>query len=346
VSEQQFDFGFDSGSTLPQRAAPAKKPKSPKAPVLSVQAAASTPAAVSELSVEAMAQALQAHPDFRVQRRLVPQLLFTGPEPARKLRVVILDTETTGLDADQDRIIELALLAVDVDADTGLPHGPVEVYDELQDPGMAIPAIAREITGITDDMVRGKRLDEARIADVMAGADLVIAHNAGFDRPFVESRLPAFRSLAWACSIDDVDWKAEGRSSAKLEYLALDNGWFYDAHRAEMDCHALLAILASPLKPGAQSAMKKLLSRVNEPRFKVQATGAPFESKDLLKNRGYRWDANRKVWHTQLPNEAALDAECDWLHSRVYGGRSARIAVERLDARVRYSRRGGSAEWR
>ena len=29
--------------------------------------------------------------------------------------------------------------------------------------------------------------------------------------------------------------------------LARDMGWFYDAHRAEMDCHALLAVLATPL---------------------------------------------------------------------------------------------------
>ena len=35
-----------------------------------------------------------------------------------------------------------------------------------------------------------------------------------------------------------------GQGSAKLESLALACGWFYDAHRAETDCHALLAVLA------------------------------------------------------------------------------------------------------
>jgi DNA polymerase-3 subunit epsilon len=78
----------------------------------------------------------------------------------------------------------------------------------------------------------------ARVDSLLAGADLVIAHNAGFDRPFVEGLLPQAQGLNWACSFADIDWTAAGHSSAKLSYLASALGWFYDAHRAEMDCHA------------------------------------------------------------------------------------------------------------
>jgi DNA polymerase III epsilon subunit-like protein len=163
--------------------------------------------------------------------------------------VVILDTETTGLDASRDQVIELALLRIQVDTQTGLATGPVQVYDGLRDPGMPVPKIAREITGITDEMLAGQQLDMARVDSLLAGADLVIAHNAGFDRPFVEGLLPQAQGLNWACSFADIDWTAAGHSSAKLSYLASALGWFYDAHRAEMDCHALLTVLMAEL-PG------------------------------------------------------------------------------------------------
>ena len=255
--------------------------------------------------------------------------------------MLILDTETTGLDSSKDRLIELALILVDVDKATGLPLQVQEVFDELEDPGRPIPAEATRVTGITDAMVAGKRLNEARVAELMAGVDLVIAHNARFDRGFMENRLPAFAKLPWACSVAEIDWQAQGRGSAKLEFLAHELGFFYDAHRAEMDCHALLAVLAAPLPNTGETGLARLLAAAQATSYRVQATGSPFSSKDALRARGYRWDAERKVWHTQVGNPAALEAECEWLKKDVYGGRSARIDIERQTALERFSSRAG-----
>lgn len=293
---------------------------------------------------EAMAQVLEAHPDYRVLRRLVPTREYRHPRTGEVAKVLILDTETTGLDASKDRITELALLLVDVDAKTGQPLQVLEVYDELEDPGMPIPAEATRVTGITDAMVAGKRLNEARIAELMVGVSLVIAHNARFDRGFVEKRLPAFASLPWSCSVAEIDWSAQGRGSAKLEFLAHQLGWFYDAHRAEMDCHALLAVLAAPLPNTGETGLARLLAASKLHSFKVSATGSPFESKDALRARGYRWDAERKVWHTQVASQPDLDAECAWLKAHVYGSRPAKIDVERLTALERFSTRPGARD--
>lgn len=292
---------------------------------------------------EAMAQVLDGHPDYRVLRRLKPRREFGHKRQGEIAKVLILDTETTGLDSSRDRIIELALILVDVDKATGLPLQVQEVFDELEDPGLPIPAEATRVTGITDAMVAGKRLDDARIAELMKGVDLVIAHNARFDRGFVEARLPAFAQLPWACSVSEIDWQAQGRGSAKLEFLAHELGFFYDAHRAEMDCHALLAVLAAPLPNTGETGLARLLAAAQSTSYRVQATGSPFASKDALRARGYRWDAERKVWHTLVGNQAALDAECEWLKKDVYGGRSARIDIERQTALERFSSRPGEA---
>jgi DNA polymerase-3 subunit epsilon len=329
---RQLGFGFGEAATVPVAVRPRKAKKAP-------------PATAALPEPEVLARALDSHADYRVLRRLPVLTQFAHQPTGPVTRVLILDTETTGLDASRDRIMELALLSVDVETATGLPTGPVEIYDGLEDPGMPISAEIQALTGIDDAMVRGQRLDEQRVADMLGRADLVLAHNAGFDRPFVEARLPQFALLPWGCSFADLDWKKEGRSSAKLTQLALELGWFYDAHRAEMDCHALLAVLAAPLASGP-TGLACLLAAVGRPSYRLQATAAPFEAKDLLKARGYRWDGTQRVWYTRLGDEAGLDTECDWLKLEVYGNRAAQVQVEAFDAGIRYSARPGRRETR
>ena len=360
MTQEQLGLGFDPAESPPSTAAQAR-PLAPRARKPRGAKADAGTATDASMPPEAMAQALERHPDYRVLRRLVPTLDFQREPLGPVCTLLVLDTETTGLEAAKEKVIELALLRVAVDTSTGLPVGPVQVYDGLEDPGRPIPPAITDITGITNDMVRGQRLDEARIAELMLGVDLVVAHNAGFDRPFVEARLPEFARLPWACSFADLDWKKLGQSSAKLENLALACGWFYDAHRAETDCHALLAVLAQPLQrfgghghdatassatPAASIApatgLATLWQAAAQTHHRLQATGAPFEAKDALKARGYRWDSQQRVWGTNMRSEAALAEELVWLADEVYGGRATRVRVEALDARQRFSTRGGT----
>lgn len=325
----QFSFEFDAPRPAPVPAPPALHP--------------AQPAPAQPLTPQEMAVRLEQDPDFRVLRRLVPTSDF-GPPPATPdtRRVLVLDTETTGLSHQADKIIELAMLLVQVDADTGLPFGLVDILEGFEDPGMPIPPVATEVTGIDDAMVQGHRLDDAQVAAMVARADLIVAHNAGFDRPFVEARFPVFAGKAWACSFADIDWKAAGAGSSKLSALAQDHGWFYDAHRAQVDCHALLQVLARPVPKTTTTGLAQLIAAANSPSFKLRATGAPFESKDQLKVRGYRWDAEARVWFCTLADAQRLEDELAWLKAEVYGRRSARVDVEALDSLVRYSARPGT----
>jgi DNA polymerase-3 subunit epsilon len=346
----QLGFAFLADLPTLDLDPPKRTARSTKAGAKTPKTAKTPPAApAAAMDVEAMARALEAHADYRVQRRLKPCLHWPGEVGAGVKTIVVLDTETTGLDASREKIIELALLRVAVDTATGLPVGDVQVYDGLEDPGKPIPAEVVAITGIQDADVQGQALDEARISEMMEGVDLVIAHNAGFDRPFVEARLPGFARLAWACSFADIDWKSRGRNSAKLEGLAAELGLFYDAHRAEMDCHALLAVLAAPLPATPQevtcTGLAHLLRAAHNPGYRLSATNAPYEAKDLLKARGYRWNGDQRVWATRLSDDAALLTEFDWLRKDVYGGRHAAVQVEQLDALTKYSSRSGQTAY-
>ena len=298
------------------------------------------------MNFEEMANQLAAHPDYKVKRRLVPLLNFGSGTGGPSKRILVLDTETTGLDWRAEKIIELAMLAVDIDLQTGLPVGPVEVYEGFEDPGRPIPPEITKLTGITNQDVKGHQLDEATIKDMVERADLIVAHNAGFDRPFVENRLEVFEHKAWACSFAGIDWKAQGLGSAKLEFLCSELGWFYDAHRAQVDCHALLRVLSSPLKDAEAkplTGLQQLFKSAENARTIVKAFGSPFETKDKLKARGYRWDAEARVWSTAVKSAEALDAESAWLKAQVYGGRSVKIGMEIQDALVQFSSRSGKS---
>ena len=312
-------------------------------PKRSAKRASSKPAPTA-LTPEQMAQLLDASPDYKVLRRLEPVEQFPpAPAGSELRRVAILDTETTGLSHETDRLIELAVVVVDVDVATGQPVGSVQVFDGLEDPGRPISAEITQLTGIRNEDVSGQSLDEAALADAMAGVSWVVAHNAGFDRPFVEARLPKpFASLPWACSFADLDWKALGHGSAKLEALAADAGLFYAAHRADIDCHALLTVLRQKQDQQHGGTLLKTLWLARQAtHYKLSAVGAPFETKDTLKARGYRWDTQARVWSTKLTSLEALAQERAWLSQAVYANPKAPIRIETQGAVDRYAKREG-----
>ena len=140
--------------------------------------------------------------------RLMPRVEFMSlPEvtdPARlqaARHAVILDTETTGLDPRTDKVIQLSMLRVSYDDQGILSIG--SIFDELHDPGFPICPKTTEIHGITDEMVAGKSITADQIRAFCDGCDAVIAHNAEFDRKFVEACYPdaGFQKMDWHCSM-------------------------------------------------------------------------------------------------------------------------------------------------
>jgi DNA polymerase-3 subunit epsilon len=171
---------------------------------------------------------------------------------------------------------------------------------------------------------------------------VVIAHNAAFDRRFAERLCGAFALLAWACSWCEIPWADEGfTDGTKLVHLAAASGFFYDRHRAEHDCRAGIEILSRPLPRSGRRALDVLLKSARTPRWRVRAVGAPFEFRESLKRRGYRWDAGDsgrpRAWWIDVGADA-LDTERRFLCREIYG-RDLDIDAVRIDAFDRFSER-------
>ena len=103
-------------------------------------------------------------------------------------RLVLFDTETTGLQFARDEIIEFA--AVVVERVNGTPK-VVQEYDELiaLSPGGFVPPKIEQLTGITTQDLREKGLPKTRVArdvaEMIRGNTLLLAYNAHFDLSFL-----------------------------------------------------------------------------------------------------------------------------------------------------------------
>ena len=197
--------------------------------------------------------------------------------------IVIIDTETTGF-SPQSKVIELGMIRCRYGSDGHL-CGIDEKLDMLEDPGEPLADEIVRLTGITDEMVRGKSIDCEAVAAILHDDPIVVAHNAKFDRPFFERIMP--NTLRWKCTVEDIPWADLGHGSAKLEELLIREGWFYDAHRAYVDCMATAWLL---------HIVENSLCTLLQPTMKVIASGSSFAMKPMLKERGYWWNPQVKVW--------------------------------------------------
>lgn len=159
-----------------------------RAPVRRTRPLTDRPSEVGEVE---MVRRLEATGRYRVLQKLEPRPLAAMPKPGFPLRGVIIDTETTGLSFRKNEVIEVGAVAFSFDA-FGAIGDVIDVYGGLQQPSGAIPAEITTITGITDEMVAGQVIDRARLEALVADADLIVAHNAGFDRPFCEALSAVF----------------------------------------------------------------------------------------------------------------------------------------------------------
>jgi len=257
-----------------------------------------------------------------------------------KLIGVFLDIEATGLLYSSDKLIELGMVKFEYTED-GRIFNLLEEFSSYQDPNISIPDHITKLTGISDDMVKGHSIDENEVSEYLKDVDIIIAHNAQFDRAFFETAFSNIPPKAWGCSMRDINWMDEDISSLKLEYIAYRYGFFFEGHRAIIDCLAGIHILAQDLINSKEPALKLLLDNAMQLEFKLIARDSPYDSKDLLKTRGYRWGMppinSYRAWYITVP-ENRVESEIKYLRSDIYKSNTTLpIEIEISDAFNKHS---------
>lgn len=213
--------------------------------------------------------------------------------------VLGIDVETTGLDVSKDVVTEVAAVMWDTDLKI-----PVKILSEIIDIGeKEVSPEASEISGLTREICSkyGAPLVTAlcELATLMEKADMILAHNAPFDKGMVEA---AFKSQnlddlqmpekLWADSSCDVQYP-EKMATRKLTYLAAEHNFVNPlAHRALFDVMTMFQIVDrydwDLIKKWAET-----------PNLEVRAN-VSYHDREKAKARGYRWNAEEKVWVKQV----------------------------------------------
>src|SRR5476649_1920149 len=269
---------------------------------------------------------------YRIQRRLRPRPKVEAPPGTELKQALFVDVETTGLDHQSDEIIELAMVPFTYGPD-GQVYEVWEPFQRLHQPSKPISAEITKLTGITDEMVAGHVIDPVEVEAFTQDAVLIVAHNAGFDRRFMEKLVPGFALKGWACSQSQIDWAGEGIEGTRLSYLVAGAGYFYDKHRAVNDCLAAIELLAAPLPISAVTGLTHLLENARKPTWRIWAENSPFDLKDVLKARGYKWNPDGtpfpKAWFIDVPDDNR-EAEITFLQKKVYQ-REIQLLTRKLD---------------
>lgn len=166
------------------------------------------------------------------------------------MKIAVIDTESTGFDPQYDELIEIAVAMIVID-DQGRVIAVESLRSGMQQPCRPIEPDISRITGITDEMVEGKRFVPQQIADHLAEADACLAFHAKFDRQHLEELVSEVGAMPWICAMEDVGWRALGFDGRAQGYLLTQAGMFNPtAHRAGDDVASLVNLLAHKCKDG------------------------------------------------------------------------------------------------
>ena len=206
--------------------------------------------------------------------------------------ILILDTETTGLDNKNDDCLEVGSILFNVKTRSVLAQQsfllPVENNNAEK-----INNIPAEITRLPQPLSEAIKYFES----LVRVSDVIVAHNAEFDMKwFGLNKLPQIKKK-WICSMEDITWPSERQLKTRpsVRDLALAYGVpVWNAHRALTDCIYLAEVFKRC------SELEKLLIRALEPKILFRAE-ISYEERYLAKGAGFRWnDAIKGAWSKRM----------------------------------------------
>jgi len=213
-------------------------------------------------------------------------------KPLSPDNILILDTETTGLDNENDDCIEVGSILFNVKSRSVLAQQSflLPVEDNNAEKINNIPA---EITRLPQPLFEAIKYFES----LVQVSDVIVAHNAEFDMKwFGLKKLPQIKKQ-WICSMDDITWPSDRQLKTRpsVRDLALAYGVpVWNAHRALTDC----IYLAEVFKRCGE--LEKLLIRALEPKVLVRAE-ISYDKRHLAKNSGFRWnDPIKGAWSRKM----------------------------------------------
>lgn len=215
--------------------------------------------------------------------------------------LLIIDTETTGFNPENDCVIELGAILYNVDYQTVI-HQLSMLFPAPDNPAEKINRIPSSVLPTIDlDLQRSMLLT---FEQMVKHATYAIAHNAEFDRQWFNGRhLPQLtnedKPIQWLCTMDDFTWPQQNRPGESLVTLALAHGiGVSSAHRALTDCQLIAALFDRMEK----DRLPEMIAAAARPKSCFQAL-VSYDARQLAKDAGFKWNPDRKIWTRKMVEE-------------------------------------------
>lgn len=250
-----------------------------------------------------------------IEGRSVKNFVF---DPAKHFKVIVLDTETTGIEED-DEIIELAMLDLYFEKKSRKFLSIGLLTDELREPSRqakrVLPEFIKKLTGLTESDLEGKSIDQKAVIERLKTADVVIVHNAKFDRRMLDGFLNTeeLDNVLFGCSYECIDWIGGGEYlSGKQELLLMFHGALFHGHRANTDIMGLSWLIVMYDYIGI------IIDNLKIKHCYVEAVKSHISTKGHLKRFEFGWNPEKVVWDKVLPLDAFNENKKAWTET-IYG---------------------------
>ena len=215
--------------------------------------------------------------------------------------LLIVDTETTGLNPEEDHCLEIGAILYHVKTRSVLSQHSF-LLPVMSNDAEGINKIPAEITNLPQPWQMGLEY----LSSLLKSADAIVAHNATFDRQwFGRDQLP-MTCKPWICTMEDIIWPKERQLSNRpsVRDLALSYGVpVWNAHRALTDCIYIAEVF------NRCDDLEELLIKGLEPRVLMRAQ-VSYEQRHLAKDAGFRWNNPIKgAWSRRLTERECSELE-------------------------------------
>jgi DNA polymerase-3 subunit epsilon len=219
--------------------------------------------------------------------------------------LLIVDTETTGLSHETDRVIEVAAALYDLEHAT-----PIEFFSSLcradANPAESVNRIPVGALG----RARASNYTWSRVSDLVGcalrlGLDsaVFVAHRAEFDRGFFPAALAD--RMPWVCSKYDIEWPRSDHGEGLVHVALAHDVPVVAAHRALADVLTLVRLFQRVAEMGHD--VQAMLARAMRPKARFVVAERAFDAarNAIVKAHRFAWDANRREWWRQMAIEDA-----------------------------------------
>ena len=226
---------------------------------------------------------------------------LTKSKKNRINNVLILDTETTGLDETKDEVIEIGGILFDIQSKSILSQVSF-LLPVNSNPAEHINQISAEVSNLSQPSLEAMNY----FLKLVDHCDFIIAHNAEFDKKwFGKGKLPKLNKR-WICSLEDINWsfKKNLKTKPSVSSLALAFGIpVWNLHRALSDCYYLSEVFKRC------ENLEEIFLNALKPRYLYKAL-VSYEERSLAKNAGFRWNTNvQGAWTRKLSEEEATNLD-------------------------------------